>query len=529
MFWNDSCKNLTQYLCKGFPNHKPHKKNSFRCLHPNIKFDYYSSNKNYNPYLVFNEIDIDDNTDKKIKLENKLIGKEITRYSKELNKCPNNSTNKKCFEKHCKFIDKIDEKVNNLDGFMRSQRIQILPDIRQKKILYQWFYGCVCVYNRLVSHFTQIYTKYERIVQEMDIGDRKKVIQLAKNLKNNTEFPINFEKLRELKIGDFCKDYYLVPYCIIADIIKEFVSNIKSNITNMLKHNMTSFQFKHRKIKRMQHSITIESHYTTERGFYPSILGAIYINASNFEWKDIKHDYKLIYEKFTGKYYIHVPRIVFPKKPIKKRKPIAVMDPGERKFQTLYGLDHIIKIGENIRVPIEKRLRKIDDLKKKIDTPGTKKYNKKLRKMTRVNKWKYKRAIARHHQKLDHLQQELHHKTAIFLCENYDRIIVTDFSSKKVGNKKGKLNKMSKRVLGKVSHYRFRQCLQNKCQEYGCQYYEFSEAYTSKTCCVCGNIKDDLGSNEVYKCKKCGNTIDRDVNAAICILLKNHELVLTFD
>ena len=78
MFWNDSCKNLTQYLCKGFPNHKPHKKNSFRCLHPNIKFDYYSSNKNYNPYLVFNEIDIDDNTDKKIKLVNKLIGKEIT-------------------------------------------------------------------------------------------------------------------------------------------------------------------------------------------------------------------------------------------------------------------------------------------------------------------------------------------------------------------------------------------------------------------------------------------------------------------
>ena len=69
------------------------------------------------------------------------------------------------------------------------------------------------------------------------------------------------------------------------------------------------------------------------------------------------------------------------------------------------------------------------------------------------------------------------------MCENYDRIMVTDFSSKKVSKKDGDLDPMTKRVLGKLSHYRFRQCLQQKCKKYSCQYLEVNEAWTSKTCC----------------------------------------------
>ncbi|MCZ6157018.1 zinc ribbon domain-containing protein, partial [Campylobacter ureolyticus] len=39
---------------------------------------------------------------------------------------------------------------------------------------------------------------------------------------------------------------------------------------------------------------------------------------------------------------------------------------------------------------------------------------------------------------------------------------------------------------------------------------------SSKTCCVCGNIKQDLTlKDRVYKCKSCGNIIDRDLNASI--------------
>jgi len=36
----------------------------------------------------------------------------------------------------------------------------------------------------------------------------------------------------------------------------------------------------------------------------------------------------------------------------------------------------------------------------------------------------------------------------------------------------------------------------------------------------CGNLKNDLGSSNIYNCEKCGISIDRDQNGARNILLK---------
>ena len=254
-------------------------------------------------------------------------------------------------------------------------------------------------------------------------------------------------------------------------------------------------------------------------------MGEIRVKEKNFSWTDIKHDYKLIYDKYTKKYYVHIPKYIY-KKEIDQKNDIAIMDPGERTFQTLYGLDHTIDIGSNLREVIKKRLLKIDQLKEKLNESGKWKYNKKLKRKTKVKKSKFKRAIDRHHKKIDGLMRELHYKTIDYLCSNYKIIMVTDFSSKKVSKKTGNLNVMSKRVLGKLSHYKFRQRLQDKCLEYGCQYCEVNEHLTSKTCSKCGNIKNNLGEAKIYECAKCKMIIDRDINAAINILTKNRELVI---
>ena len=103
----------------------------------------------------------------------------------------------------------------------------------------------------------------------------------------------------------------------------------------------------------------------------------------------------------------------------------------------------------------------------------------------------------------------MHYKICLYLYRNYDRIMVTDFSSKKVSKKEGNLNWMFKRILHKLSHYRFRQHLQNKCQEYGCQYLEVSEDYTSKTCGLCGEVNNKLGNNKIFNCEKCKNKIEK--------------------
>jgi putative transposase len=64
--------------------------------------------------------------------------------------------------------------------------------------------------------------------------------------------------------------------------------------------------------------------------------------------------------------------------------------------------------------------------------------------------------------------------------------------------------------------------MRNKCKERNCKLIEKEEYYTSKTCTRCGNIKHDLGSNQVYNCKKCGLVIGRDFLGARNTLLRNH-------
>ena len=50
-----------------------------------------------------------------------------------------------------------------------------------------------------------------------------------------------------------------------------------------------------------------------------------------------------------------------------------------------------------------------------------------------------------------------------------------------------------------------------------------TEEYTSKTCTNCLKINYNLGSDKTFKCPNCSLIIDRDVNGARNILLKNWE------
>ena len=52
------------------------------------------------------------------------------------------------------------------------------------------------------------------------------------------------------------------------------------------------------------------------------------------------------------------------------------------------------------------------------------------------------------------------------------------------------------------------------------KYKKINEKYTSKMCCVCGNVKEDLGGKKIYKCENCKQQIDRDVGGAIGIGIK---------
>ncbi|AEQ61063.1 putative transposase [Acanthamoeba polyphaga mimivirus] len=536
-FWNDECEKISDLLWKPnlIVNHKPQERINFKCDNKYITFNYYSNNVPINDQLKFIDIPQSNNTDKKNKLMDRLLKIEDTRYKKDIESNKTRKiklTKEQLTAKHNTQLLKIQNKISQLDGFIRSRRIQLLPNYFQKHILDIWFNETTIIYNQLLTEFTQYYIKFKEIA-----SDNKELVNL---LKTNTEFPLSLQKLRNLKIHDIINIYLEdqlihkleTPFCVIANTIKEFVANVKGNLTKLAENKINEFTFKHKNFNRKIRTISVDSKYASENSFYPDKLGKLmqtYEDLKGFSWQNVKHDFKIVYDKYDDKYYAHIPKYVYRNLNILNKKPIAVMDPGERTFQTLYGLNHVISIGDNLRETISKRLLRIDNLKSKLDTPGSKKHNLKLNRKTRVRKCRYKKAIDRHHKKIEHLQRELHYKTAIYLCENYQRIMVTDFSSKKVSSKDGDLDAMSKRILGKISHYRFRQRLQQKCEEFNCQYLEVNEAWTSKTCCNCGYIHAKLGTSKIYDCPKCKQKRDRDVNGAINILLKNRKLVLMED
>ena len=73
-----------------------------------------------------------------------------------------------------------------------------------------------------------------------------------------------------------------------------------------------------------------------------------------------------------------------------------------------------------------------------------------------------------------------------------------------------------------LSDYRFKQFLKYKAEEYSCEVVEVSEAYTSRTCTRCGK-QQNIGSKKIMKCS-CGLVLDRDLNGARNIFLKNIHL-----
>ena len=95
-------------------------------------------------------------------------------------------------------------------------------------------------------------------------------------------------------------------------------------------------------------------------------------------------------------------------------------------------------------------------------------------------------------------------------------------SKKKGPDGKGrKIGRGTVQLMATLSHYSFRtRLLQKAARTPECSVLICGEAYTSKTCGRCGKINPKLGSSERFRCT-CGASLDRDVNAARNILLRN--------
>lgn len=228
-------------------------------------------------------------------------------------------------------------------------------------------------------------------------------------------------------------------------------------------------------------------------------------------------DCQVLLQKINNNYYIIIP--------VKKQKHVPQsldnskmigLDPGIRKFLTGYGSDgKIIYFGK--KYPGKKFVRTMwykDLLDGKLRS--------KKGSVSRVTgqERKYLKTRRRKVQeRMDNIRKDYHHKVANWITNNYEVISIGKLPKHIISRDK-RLPPVVKRAYNALSHFKFRCCLEHKAIERGKVFSAINESYTSKTCTVCGCLKD-IGSSETYSCDCCDKSWDRDLNGARNILIKS--------
>jgi putative transposase len=185
---------------------------------------------------------------------------------------------------------------------------------------------------------------------------------------------------------------------------------------------------------------------------------------------------------------------------------LVALDPGVRTFMTFFSDSSAGFIGKEVAERIARLAEHLDDLISRRSKAGGR------------NRKALTKAINRLRERMQFLIDELHWKTARFLVENFDVILLPSFEvSGMVIKTKRKIRSKVVRKMLSLKHYLFSQRLEHKAFEMGKKVVRVCEAYTSKTASWTGEIVA-IGGN---KWIKSGDVVvDRDINGARGIFLR---------
>jgi transposase len=253
-------------------------------------------------------------------------------------------------------------------------------------------------------------------------------------------------------------------------------------------------------------------------------------------------------------YYIAVPCTkTFP---VTNAKPAASYDPGVRNFGTI-----VDTAGRTLSITdphgyLCRRFNSIDTAQQAMSQlaalmpptppqPGTRhskspedRKRARLRRFVRFNYGKVTRAVG-----------DMHHTLAKWMASEYSAVLLPTFRTSEMVRKhsaemaqaatplpadrvmtdrRGRrrvIRASTVRAILAQAHYHFSQVLTEKMHRAGGRLLMCEEEYTSKTCSQCGHVKHDLGGQSIYRCEVCYAVIDRDINGAKNVFIKNVELL----
>jgi len=367
------------------------------------------------------------------------------------------------------------EKISNI----RTKPIIIKPNTLQRSILLEWNEVYRQVYNITVAYFKT--NKVTSFITARKIIDAK---------------------IAENKVLTKLSDDYKIPKHTRDNAIKDCIKAYKTAFANIKAKNIKFFKIRYKKKSHHLSSIVIEpaAFSKVKNAFAIKALGNI---ESSEPLTGIDKECRLCYNSRTGKFVLRVPYDKIVENKVSYNRSTCSMDPGMRTFQTIYTKD-----GNCFEIATTDVNRQIYKLIKKINNPYT-------------ENPKHKKYLNRLREKLTNKIKDMHYKTCKFLCKSFDTIVIGNMSTRSIVSNKKNLRPVVKQYCYALSHYLFKERLQNKAEEYNCKVLVVDESYTSKTCGGCGLINDKLGSSKMFRCKVCNFTCDRDINGARNILIKS--------
>jgi putative transposase len=387
---------------------------------------------------------------------------------------------------------------------IRAIRIKLNPTKKQKLILEKWSNTTRYVYNKCLA----------KILKDPSLNNNKGYSKLKKECiiaKNNNIIKAN-EEPREDK---FLYDWEIeTPKDIRNGALRDIEKAYKTAFANITAGNIQHFGLGFRKKKSYANQSLevpksaiklIKTKKTNGFVIYTTKLHSViavhksYIKL--FKTLKLTHDTRL--KKENNEWYLCVGRDIKGSEDTITEKTCA-LDPGVRKFQTIYSEDKVISIS-----PDKVKVKKIYAILDKFQS---------LRAKKKISKQTYDKRRCRTQAKLTNLVDDMHYKTIAFLTKNYTSILLPSFETQDMVCS-NKLHSKVKRDMMNFSYYKFKQRLQHKCSLIKhCDVTIVNEAFTSQTCGYCGKLNKT--SNEIIHCSKCNKSYDRDVNGSRNIYLK---------
>jgi putative transposase len=404
-----------------------------------------------------------------------------------------------------------ENKINNFNlSTVKCSKIKIYFNSKQKEAFKKIIGGYRYYYNRAVQYINNFDKNTNITSYKINIKDDKSIYINLADIKN---------KFSYITIRKYIKDnkpLWLdinLPSHLIDKAFMEAAQNY-SKCLKMYSKNHIYFKLKPKTKKDKYQTINIEKTMisSNKTGIFPNLK---YNN--EYVFKNIKFseplknkflDSSITLNVRLNEYYLNLNyNTVSEEININK---VCSIDPGMKTFLTVYSDMSVVKLGNNINTKIGKICYETDIINSKISDKNRSSNSRRNLRKALHRKIKY----------LENLKDELHNKCIRFLINNYSVIILPPFEIQKMAGRKSR--KFS-RNLYNLSFYKFKKKLENKCIELNIKLINKPEYYTSKICTRCGNIKHNLTLDDrIYECKKCNLVIDRDINAARNIMLRNY-------